>query len=53
MARLVERIAFSGVDGRVLIIPLAVLIYVAVGQVIEFVEMAKEIFNEQEVDKHV
>lgn len=46
MVRLVERIVFSGVDGRILIVPLLVLIYVAVGQVGEFINMAKDIFNE-------
>lgn len=46
MVRLVERIVFSGVDGRILIVPLLILIYVAVGQIMEFVDMAKDIFNE-------
>lgn len=49
MVRLVERIVFSGVDGRALIPLLAVLVYVTIGQAGEFIEEVKKVW--QEVDK--
>lgn len=45
VVKTVERIVFSGVNGTVLIIPLIILIYVAVGQAREFTSMAREIFK--------
>ena len=47
MISLIEKIVFSGANGRILIIPLILLIYVVVGQVVEFVGMAREIFKEE------
>lgn len=48
LCALVSWIVFSGINGTILIIPLIILIYVAFGQVKEFISMAKEIFREGE-----
>lgn len=45
MIRLVERIVFSGVDGRILIIPLSVLICVAVGQAKDVVKEIRKVWR--------
>lgn len=46
MVKLIEKIVFSGVDGRVLLPLLIVLIYLAVGQVIAFIDEAQEIWRD-------
>ena len=43
VAKTVERIVFSGVNGKVLIIPLIILIYVMARQAREFTSMVREI----------
>lgn len=48
MTRLVERIVFSGIDGRALIPLLIVLVFVIIGQAEEFVQEVKEIWKEGE-----
>lgn len=48
MIKLIEKIAFSGANGKVLIVPLIILLYMTFGQVQEFVSMAKEIWREGE-----
>lgn len=48
MIKLIEKIVFSGANGTILIIPLIILIYVAFGQVEEFISIAKEIWREGE-----
>lgn len=45
MIRLVERIVFSGVDGRILIIPLVVLIYVVIGQAKDVVKEIRKVWR--------
>jgi len=44
----VERIVFSGINGKALIPLLIILLWVAVGQVEEFIETTKQIFKEEE-----
>lgn len=44
----VEIIAFSGINGKILIPLLIILLWVAVGQAEEFIEITKQIFKEEE-----
>lgn len=44
----VERIVFSGINGKILIPLLIILLWVAVGQVEEFIEITEQIFKEEE-----
>lgn len=48
MIKLVERIVFSGIDGRALLPLLVILIYVAVGQVEEIIREIKKVWREVE-----
>jgi hypothetical protein len=48
MISLVERIVFSGIDGRALLPLLVILIFVIIGQVEEFIKEVKEIWKEAE-----
>ncbi|WP_236910153.1 hypothetical protein [Clostridium sp. Cult3] len=48
MIRFVERIVFSGVDGRVLLPLLIVLVFVIIGQAEEFIEEVKDVWKEGE-----
>lgn len=48
MVKLVERIVFSGVDGRVLLPLLVVLIHVVIGQAKEIVNEIKKVWQEVE-----
>lgn len=46
MITLVEKIVFSGIDGKVLILPLIGLIWFTIGQAKDFTEEVKEILRE-------
>lgn len=48
IAKVVEKIVLSGVDGRILIIPLLILLYAIIGQAKEAISMANEVFREEE-----
>lgn len=48
MIKLVERMVFSGIDGRALLPLLAVLIYVVIGQAKEIVNEIKKVWQEVE-----
>ncbi|WP_236915714.1 hypothetical protein [Clostridium sp. Cult2] len=45
MIRIVEKIVFSGADGRILIIPLLVLIYVIIGQAKDVVKEIRKVWR--------
>lgn len=46
MITLVEKIVDSGIDGRVLILPLTGLIYIVIGQAKDFIRVVKQIVRE-------
>lgn len=45
MIRLVEKIVFSGANGRILIIPLLVLMYVVLGQAKDVVKEIRKVWR--------
>lgn len=49
ICNIIAKIVFSGIDGKILIIPLIALIYVLIGQAKEFKKEFNLIFREGEV----
>lgn len=45
--RAVEKIVFSGVNGKILIIPLIILLYLVYVQALEFIYITKKIYREE------
>ena len=43
LCKVIEKIVFSGVDGTILIIPIIILLRVIYGQVLETIELFKEV----------
>lgn len=44
---IIAKIVFSGVDGKILVVPLIILIWVMVGQAKEFNYVYKEVMKEE------
>lgn len=49
ICNLIARIVFSGIDGRILIVPLIILMHVIIGQAKELKKEIKNIYKEGEV----
>lgn len=52
ICRIVEKIVFSGINGKILILPLIFLLWFGIGQAKDFIYVAKKILKEEDLSDY-